>query len=70
LLDASEVGGGKIHVGVLAELNELLAPCGTVPDPRPILAGALEITQYGEVIEPPGLCFKIMQEGHECLAVD
>ena len=51
LLDTGKVRGRKIHERVLAEQDELVAPCRAVADAGPILVRALEMPQHREVIE-------------------
>ena len=61
---AREVRGGKIHERILPELDEIFAARRAVADARTIRECALEMTQHGEIIEPPRLRFEIAQEGH------
>src|SRR5262249_42499383 len=67
LYGAGKIGGRKIHVGILPELNVLLPARCAVTGARGVLVHALEMAQHREIIDPPRLSLEIAQEGHSHL---
>src|SRR3954467_2130151 len=68
-LDGSEVGGGKLQIRGLAELDILLASRGAITDPRSLRIGALQLAQRIEEIEAPGLSLHLVDQFHSGLRV-
>ena len=66
---ARQIGSRKLHVGILAEVDVILAHCGAVADPRLVGIGALELAHHGKEIEAPGLLLHLVDQRHSGLRV-
>ena len=69
LRNCGKIGCRKFEIGILTEIDILLAAGGAVTDPRAVGICPLELPQHVIEIEPPGFSLHLVEQFHSELRV-